>query len=493
MDMKKMLAVAVVASLAVTPAFAANPFSDVPMNHWAYDAIEQLAARGMLEGYPDGTFKGNRAMTRYEIAAIVARMTAKDAPSGADGDKLKALVAEFAPELEALGVKADGFDSRLSKLEKDMGGWKISGEMQFDYNAFRKDFRKFANYGLDEEQTGFEYDSARLFLHRDLSNGLAFDAEFSGGSFDRYWVTAEDMFGWNGLSLKLGQFDIDFEGDDGLYYEEHEDAGLFMGLAYRGAQLSTNFALGEFSAFYASDIGDDDVPVYLDSEGGEYYGMRLKFNFGERAWLSGNYYISKPGENPEVAADEFKVWWLGAGFKLGEGIELKGAYYAQDLTDPVATIGGDVDDPSAWKAILAVDQDALKFSSLWLEYAEFDAGFVTENVPYAFHGHTADYYGAIKDYAGSGTFFPADTSVLMVALKQDWGGKFSTFERYHHYDIDGFDKVKDWAVGVGYQYTPNLYFELAYNRVDTGDLVPRVAGADISKGDIIRFRTLLSF
>ena len=117
MSMKKMLAVVAAASLVAVaaPAFAANPFSDVPMNHWAYDAVEQLAAKGILEGYPNGTFKGNRAMTRYEIAQMVARMMANGV-GGADADKLKKLIDEFAPELEALGVKVDGFDDRLTKI-----------------------------------------------------------------------------------------------------------------------------------------------------------------------------------------------------------------------------------------------------------------------------------------------------------------------------------------------------------------------------------------
>ncbi|EFB89913.1 hypothetical protein HMPREF7215_2321, partial [Pyramidobacter piscolens W5455] len=129
MSMKKMLAVVAAASLVAVaaPAFAANPFSDVPMNHWAYDAVEQLSAKGILEGYPNGTFKGNRAMTRYEIATMVARMMAAGGLSGEDLEKLKALVVEFQPELEALGVKVDGFDSRLSALEKGVGGWRITG------------------------------------------------------------------------------------------------------------------------------------------------------------------------------------------------------------------------------------------------------------------------------------------------------------------------------------------------------------------------------
>src|SRR5574337_1757332 len=73
------LAVAATAALMfalVAPAFA-QPFADTPTNHWAYDAIAELAAKGIIEGYPDGTFKGDRAMTRYEMAMVVARILAR--------------------------------------------------------------------------------------------------------------------------------------------------------------------------------------------------------------------------------------------------------------------------------------------------------------------------------------------------------------------------------------------------------------------------------
>ncbi|MDR7440067.1 MAG: S-layer homology domain-containing protein, partial [Armatimonadota bacterium] len=55
----------------------AQPFADVPTNHWAYDAIAELAAKGLIEGYPDGTFKGSQALTRYEMAMVVARIIAR--------------------------------------------------------------------------------------------------------------------------------------------------------------------------------------------------------------------------------------------------------------------------------------------------------------------------------------------------------------------------------------------------------------------------------
>ncbi|MDI3547042.1 MAG: hypothetical protein PWR10_694 [Halanaerobiales bacterium] len=65
------IAMLLVVALAV-PTFA-NPFTDVPANHWAYDAVNKLVAAGIVEGYPDGTYKGQNNMTRYEMAMIIAR------------------------------------------------------------------------------------------------------------------------------------------------------------------------------------------------------------------------------------------------------------------------------------------------------------------------------------------------------------------------------------------------------------------------------------
>ena len=70
--MKKSLVFAMAMALGVSAtAFAANPFSDVPAGHWAYAAVAKLAAAGIVDGYPDGTYKGDRTMTRYEMAQIM--------------------------------------------------------------------------------------------------------------------------------------------------------------------------------------------------------------------------------------------------------------------------------------------------------------------------------------------------------------------------------------------------------------------------------------
>jgi len=118
--MKKSLVLAMAMALGVTAsAYAANPFSDVPAGHWAYDSISKLAAAGVIEGYGDDTFRGDRLMTRYEMAQIVAKAMAK----GANVDKL---AAEFADELDALGV-------RVAALEKKSDNVKITGTFRWEY------------------------------------------------------------------------------------------------------------------------------------------------------------------------------------------------------------------------------------------------------------------------------------------------------------------------------------------------------------------------
>src|SRR6202790_3142803 len=90
---------------------SASPFSDVPANHWAYQAIQSLAADGLVEGFPDGKFKGDRPLTRYEMAVLVARVIAKLQANGAgfasksDLDKLQKLIDALKDELDSLGVR----------------------------------------------------------------------------------------------------------------------------------------------------------------------------------------------------------------------------------------------------------------------------------------------------------------------------------------------------------------------------------------------------
>ena len=119
------LTTALVVGAASTTFAAANPFSDVPADHWAYDAVSQLAADGVIEGYGDTTFKGNRNITRYEMAQMVAKAMAKNT-SGADKALVDKLAAEFAEELNNLGV-------RVANLERNADMVKWTGKAEYTY------------------------------------------------------------------------------------------------------------------------------------------------------------------------------------------------------------------------------------------------------------------------------------------------------------------------------------------------------------------------
>jgi len=148
------VALAIAATLVLTvisPAFS-QPFADVPTDHWAFDAIAELAAKGIVEGYPDGTFKGDRAMTRYEMAMVVARLLARveaikipGAPpptkippaevGRADIQTLQRLINEFRAELAALGVRVTAVEEELAALRARVDNTRVSGFTFFRYQA----------------------------------------------------------------------------------------------------------------------------------------------------------------------------------------------------------------------------------------------------------------------------------------------------------------------------------------------------------------------
>lgn len=103
---------------------AAPLFPDVPDNHWAKDAVAALAAKGLVEGYPDGTFKGDRSASRWETAMIVARLLAKmeqahaTFATKAELDELRKLTEALREELGALGVRVDNLEEEVGQIDQ---------------------------------------------------------------------------------------------------------------------------------------------------------------------------------------------------------------------------------------------------------------------------------------------------------------------------------------------------------------------------------------
>jgi len=194
---KRLLKVAVTTALTVAfavPAFA-NPFADVPAKHWAYDAVNKLAQAGVVDGYGDGTFRGDKTVTRYEMAQIIAKAMTKSVNAD-QKETLDKLSKEFGTELTTLGVKVDGLQDQVDKMVK------ISGDARVRYgavedNSDNTDFR--ARVSFDGK-----INDDMKFNARVTSGNIAYDDSNSGIKLD----TANVSFNALGLNTTIGRQDV---------------------------------------------------------------------------------------------------------------------------------------------------------------------------------------------------------------------------------------------------------------------------------------------
>ncbi|AJQ29865.1 S-layer homology domain-containing protein [Pelosinus fermentans] len=121
--MKKKLVASLAAAMILGVAgtsFAAvvNPFSDVPAKHWSYGAVTKLAHDGILDGYGDGTFRGDKTISRYEMAIIVAKAMSKvDQADASNKVLIEKLSNEYASELDKLGARMTTVESKIDNVK----------------------------------------------------------------------------------------------------------------------------------------------------------------------------------------------------------------------------------------------------------------------------------------------------------------------------------------------------------------------------------------
>jgi len=510
--MKKFLAIfAVVALVAfAAPAFAANPFMDVPAGHWAYDAVAQLAASGVVSGYPDGAFKGGQPATRYEMASVVARALAKvdmEKASKQDLEMLKKLVMEFKDELDALGVKVDKIDKRVAVLEDGIGGWKIRGQFRFDAKFSDSDNNGYLFNGTGNE-TEFNKDRFRLFLTKQIDENTSFYAQYrtggdSSGRQVRAWGDINDGGRWShiyvdtklpyDIAFRVGRFTVDFEDDYGYYIDN--DA-LFGDFRVDGFRFKKTWGMMTATAVVGRNDNAADTGVIVDPAFGPItgteimtYALDLHFQPNEKFFAGATGYWMQEDANGSVADNDVNTYAVYAGFSFTPSIALKGMYYFQDLGGNVP--GAAIEDsPTAWKAIVDVKQDALKFTSLWIEYSEQDNTMWDTIMDRYSLGGTASDFIAANFTRNGGT-----SKWLFAKAEQKWNDKWSTFLRYANIDFDtaNVDDGTEWGIGVGYQYTPAINFELCYAEVDHGNSVTLNNGGVTDKESVVRFRTTVNF
>ena len=324
--MKKILAMAAVAALAAgASVYAANPFSDVSTSDWAYQAISDLSDRGMVEGYPDGTFKGEQNITRYELAQIIARLMAKeDQMNAEDRAIIDRLASEYADELENLGV-------RVSNLEKKVGNIAWSGDARVRYQKGKEDLNLKDRYQARMRINARATVNDNTYVHgRLLATAYLKDQDGKDGgdvTMDRLYV--HHQFGVVGATLGRYELDLGQQVGGWLYAEQFDGVELkaplgqkvSLGLGYgrmkEAKAIGSDFSKAE--TFYAqlkadvkfAKLGVDYVRVANNDDGkANVWGVNLLVPV-QKFRVFGDYYANN---EKNIKGEKGKIWTVGVGY-----------------------------------------------------------------------------------------------------------------------------------------------------------------------------------
>ena len=355
--MKKQFAAifAATAVLGVTTAFAANPFSDVTPDSWAYQAVSQLANAGVINGYPDGTFKGQNNITRYEMAQMVAKaMANQDRANAEQQAMINRLADEFSNELNNLGV-------RVARLEDRVGNVKVTGDARLRYRDAQDAKSKFdararvqfnakvndrtdavvrltsGNFELGNSTTGGNADAQidRAYVNHKfgervslkagrfnqvIGGGLAFD-----GTFD-------------GAQLNVGNDKVQVQGAYGYMIDGAADGNSksdnpsvsYVGL--KGKVGKESSVGGFYSRLSSGNLNHNGVTVNSDKQ--DVYGFNADFR-KNKLWAGGEWLKASNVDNSQA-------WTAGLGYgnydiaKKGTW-DVKGQYFNQKANAPIVS------------------------------------------------------------------------------------------------------------------------------------------------------------
>ncbi|MBQ1875257.1 MAG: S-layer homology domain-containing protein [Selenomonas sp.] len=379
--MKKTIVSALTAALVVgaasTTFAASNPFSDVPQGHWAYDAVAQLAQDGVIDGYGDNTFQGDKNITRYEMAQMVAKAMAKTNnganANAADKAALDKLAAEFHDELNNLGV-------RVANLEKNADQVKWNGTAEYtvarphqDHQSGAADKAGNVNNVLFRLEPSAEINNnwhvnARL----DANSNLATDTG-ADGKVDLKRVWAQGNYG--AFTGKFGKFaPID---DDSIFDTQ-----------FSGAELSYN--KGAWNVVAAAGRNNNSEDNATDVADYQYYGVGYTMgkltagaDFHELQSKSlSDYFDGWSAYKKSGTTDQADIWLLKGSYTFDQNNALQGFYaenHDADAYEKAASVeydykGADRKNAGTWGAWLAyrhLGENAAAFST----FDAVDAGW----------------------------------------------------------------------------------------------------------------------
>ena len=344
-------------------AYAANPFSDVPAGHWAYDAVNKLAAEGVVDGYPDGTYGGDKLMTRYEMAQIVAKAMAK----GANVDKL---AAEFADELDSLGV-------RVANLEKKADNVKITGQIRASYKDVSGD-KKDNNMRL----------RSRLFVNGTINDDWTYTGRFHNeqyvtGNDDKGAKGEDDLdFNWAFVSGRVGGVKMDAGRMDFTYADVVDVRGDGVKLAYGDDVKVTGWVFK----------GNSDIDMLSDDR---VYVAGVETSFGA-VDTAVRYYRADTKFDNEIV----EVALAG---EIAKDLTLRGTWFNGTTDDKAETLAGTDVDTNGWLVGLSYGGAKASEPGSWGVYANYsDRPFATYLLPTNLSGYADAPYALLDESSVAG-------------------------------------------------------------------------------------------
>ncbi|MDF2636321.1 MAG: S-layer protein, partial [Pelosinus sp.] len=282
-------------------------FTDVPAKHWAYDAVAKLANAGIVDGYGDGTYRGDKTITRYEMAQMVAKAMAHsdkaDAEQKASIDKLS---VEFADELEGLNV-------RVTKLEKNSSTVKVTGEARLRFEDYADDdkgtdiglrTRIHLNGQINDEWSYY----GRLQSVNNLDNGGGDDTVTMNNAFVKGPIL--------GATATIGRFD------------DFYNSGLMIDSTLNGVDFAFGNVL-KTNIFYGKDNSTD---AFGRADRLMSTGIVLGYATSKATTINGGYYQFENTSNATYfdGDDKRDVWEAGFTTKLSPNFRLTGSYGQSD-------------------------------------------------------------------------------------------------------------------------------------------------------------------
>ena len=334
---KKLIVIFILALIVYLPSTGlAGPYADVPAKHWAYDAVSQLAKDGIVTGYDAGSFRGDRTLTRYEMAIVVGKaIEHADKASQADKALINKLSTEFSKELETLGVRTATLEAKVSNLEKV----KINGDFyarfwafndsiggdHFSGNLWRTRFRLNISDQVDDSITAF----ARFGIRNAFGGGTPFTQSFETGTdttfqeLDQYGIKYTN----NGITYKIGRQGL-FLGQ-GLLFSSGDDVqwdNKFDGLVASGkiGAVNTTAFIGETAkAMFTDAYGNNQAKLYgADLKVKVSNNISLGSTFLKHQWAS-----TSTWANPmELPVNAQNMWASNVDISFGPKFTLSSEY-----------------------------------------------------------------------------------------------------------------------------------------------------------------------